>query len=302
MSSSPSARSSVTTSVQVGDTPTVLPEFNSREAYLEYMESVASLPKGFATGTADGTFVSVEAPGLGQLPIRGTVIHLTQGPTDSWAAVYTKNRVCVVQRFIGNQRPELFGSLQPVHQALLAGYIVSFCVCSLFLVVRCLQFPGAPVLVGKKRIQQGGPLQAIVINNKVSNVCSGGDGVADSERVCAAVAEALQLPGGADTVLPSSTGVIGWRLPATELATDVVPRAVANLQTVSALNAAQSICTTDRYPKVRSKTLSTGARLVGIAKGAGMIEPNLATMLVRWITSFDEQPVSAYLYSDIPMP
>jgi glutamate N-acetyltransferase / amino-acid N-acetyltransferase len=135
--------------------------------------------------------------------------------------------------------------------------------------------------VGKKRIQQGGPLQAIVINNKVSNVCSGGDGVADSERVCAAVAEALQLPGGPDTVLPSSTGVIGWRLPATELATDVVPKAVASLQTVSALNAAKSICTTDRYPKVRSKTLSTGARLVGIAKGAGMIEPNMATMLVR---------------------
>jgi hypothetical protein len=76
-----------------GDTPTVLPEFGSREAYLDYMESVAALPRGFATGTADGTFVSVEAPGLGQLPIRGTVIHLTQGPTDSWAAVYTKNRV-----------------------------------------------------------------------------------------------------------------------------------------------------------------------------------------------------------------
>jgi glutamate N-acetyltransferase/amino-acid N-acetyltransferase len=123
-------------------------------------------------------------------------------------------------------------------------------------------------------------LHAIVVNNKVSNVCSGGDGVADAELVCEAVAKALQLPGGGASVLPSSTGVIGWRLPAKELAEDVVPKAVANLQSVSALNAATAICTTDRYPKVRSKTLAcNGARIVGIAKGAGMIEPNMATML-----------------------
>jgi glutamate N-acetyltransferase / amino-acid N-acetyltransferase len=139
------------------------------------------------------------------------------------------------------------------------------------------------VIVGRKRIQEDGPLQAIFVNNKVSNVCSGGDGVADSELVCEAVAKALNLPGGASTVLPSSTGVIGWRLPAKELANDVVPLAVANLQAVSALNAAKAICTTDRFPKVRSKTLSTGARLVGIAKGAGMIEPNMATMLVSFV-------------------
>lgn len=122
-------------------------------------------------------------------------------------------------------------------------------------------------------------MHALVINNKVSNVCSGGDGVADSERVCQAVAEALKLPGGADTVLPSSTGVIGWRLPAKALAESVIPQAIANLQSDSALAAAIAICTTDRYPKVRSKTLSNGARVVGIAKGAGMIEPNMATML-----------------------
>ena len=142
-----------------------------------------------------------------------------------------------------------------------------------------LQFPGAPVIIGKQRVKAGGPLHAIVINNKVSNVCSGGDGVADAELVCEAVAKALNLPGGKSTVLPSSTGVIGWRLPAKEIAEDVVPKAVENLQTVSALNAAKAICTTDRFPKVRSKTLSSGARLVGIAKGAGMIEPNMATML-----------------------
>jgi glutamate N-acetyltransferase/amino-acid N-acetyltransferase len=118
-----------------------------------------------------------------------------------------------------------------------------------------------------------------VINNKVSNVCSGGDGVANAELVCEAVAKGLNLPGGAKTVLPCSTGVIGWRLPAKELAEQVVPQAITQLKSESALPAALAIMTTDRFPKVRSITLSNGARIVGIAKGAGMIEPNLATML-----------------------
>ena len=130
----------------------------------------------------------------------------------------------------------------------------------------------------------GGPLHALVINNKVSNVCSGGDGVADSEAVCEAVAKALDLPEGSKTVLPSSTGVIGWRLPAKELANDIVPKAAANMQSDSILAAAKAIMTTDRYPKVRSATLSNGARVVAIGKGAGMIEPNMATMLVYILT------------------
>ena len=82
-----------TATTNLQDTPTQLPEFINKDAYLEYMESVAALPQGFATGTADAKFISVEAPGMGPLPIRGTVIHLTNGPTDSWAAVFTKNKV-----------------------------------------------------------------------------------------------------------------------------------------------------------------------------------------------------------------
>lgn len=75
------------------DTPETLPDFETAQDYLEYMESVSALPKGFATGTADGTFVSVEAPSLGNLKIRGTVIQVTSGPTDNWAACYTSNKV-----------------------------------------------------------------------------------------------------------------------------------------------------------------------------------------------------------------
>ena len=141
------------------------------------------------------------------------------------------------------------------------------------------QFPGSPILVGRSRLASGNPIQTLVINNKISNVCAGGDGIASAEIVCDSVAKALNLSSGAESVLPSSTGVIGWRLPAKELAEDVIPKAVKSLQEDSAFNAARDIMTTDRYPKLRSKTLSNGARIIGIAKGAGMIEPNMATML-----------------------
>jgi hypothetical protein len=84
---------SSTTASSLQDTPVVLPEFANAAEYLAYMETVAKLPAGFAVGTADGTFVSQEAPDLGKLPIRGTILHLTNGPTDNWAAVYTQNKV-----------------------------------------------------------------------------------------------------------------------------------------------------------------------------------------------------------------
>jgi len=75
------------------DTPAILPDFDSKDDYLKYVETVSGLPAGFATGTASGTFISEEAPALGKLPIRATVIHLTAGATDNWAAVFTQNRV-----------------------------------------------------------------------------------------------------------------------------------------------------------------------------------------------------------------
>jgi len=214
------------------DTELILPNFETKEEYYEYMMQASALPKGFQTGSAAGKFIPEEAPSMGALPIKGTVIHLPDGPTDSWAAVFTQNK-----------------------------------------------FPGSPIKVGRSRLTSGKPIQTIVINNKISNVCSGGDGVANAELVCKAVGDALELSGGAESVLPSSTGVIGWRLPAKELAEDVIPKALEDLQSETAFNTARDIMTTDRYPKLRSKTISNGARIVGIAKGAGMIEPNMATML-----------------------
>jgi glutamate N-acetyltransferase/amino-acid N-acetyltransferase len=142
-------------------------------------------------------------------------------------------------------------------------------------------FPGAPVIVGRRRLEQP-LLAAIVVNNKVSNVCAPG-GVEAAERICADVAKLLAV--APEEVLPSSTGVIGWRLPVDAMLA-ALPQAVASLQHRSVLPAAEAIMTTDLYPKVRRVEVGDGS-IVGIAKGAGMIEPNLATMLVYLLTDLD---------------
>lgn len=139
-------------------------------------------------------------------------------------------------------------------------------------------FPGAPVVIGRRRLAEPA-LGAILVNNKVANVCAaGGEGAA--ERVSAAAARLLGLAPA--QVLPCSTGVIGWGLPV-EAMVAALPQAVAALAGGSVLPAAEGIVTTDLYPKVR-RAAAGGGSIVGIAKGAGMIEPHLATMLVYLLT------------------
>jgi len=139
-------------------------------------------------------------------------------------------------------------------------------------------FPGAPILVGRQRLTAP-TLGAVIINNKISNVCAPG-GVAASEQICAATAALLGL--APTQILPCSTGVIGWTLPVDAI-TAALPQAVSALTNDSILPAAEGIVTTDLYPKIRRATVGAGS-IVGIAKGAGMIEPNLATMLVYILT------------------
>ena len=138
--------------------------------------------------------------------------------------------------------------------------------------------PGAPVIIGRRRLDEPS-LGAIVVNNKVSNVRAP-DGVATAERLCAGVASALGMAPG--QILPSSTGVIGWRIPIEETLA-AVPAAAATVGKLTLLDAAKSIMTTDLYPKVRRARVGRGS-IVGIAKGAGMIEPDMATMLVYLLT------------------
>jgi len=138
--------------------------------------------------------------------------------------------------------------------------------------------PGAPIVIGRQRL--GEPtLGAVIVNNKVSNVCAPG-GVEASEKICAETARLLGLQAG--QILPSSTGVIGWGLPVDAMI-GALPAAAGALAAGSILPAAEGIVTTDLYPKIRRADLGGGS-IVGIAKGAGMIEPNLATMLVYVLT------------------
>ena len=140
------------------------------------------------------------------------------------------------------------------------------------------RFPGAPVVVGRELIKRG-RLRAVVVNSKVSNVGTGEEGIVNARRMGIAASVELEVP--ADQVLMSSTGVIGKRLP--------IEQIEAGLAGIRAelgsdpLRGAEGIMTTDTHPKALS--LSVGeATITIVAKGAGMIEPNMATMLVYIFT------------------
>ena len=137
---------------------------------------------------------------------------------------------------------------------------------------------GAPVEI--IRGHRGRPVRGILINNKVANVCAP-DGVAAARALLAHAGAALAVP--AEELLPASTGVIGWQLPAAALGA-ATPALAASLDSATPLAVAQAIMTTDAYPKLRSAQTPSGHRVLGIAKGAGMIEPNLATMLAFILT------------------
>ena len=138
---------------------------------------------------------------------------------------------------------------------------------------------GAPVEM--VRGQRGRPVRGVVVNNKVANVCAAGDGQAAARSVLASVGAALGVP--AEELLPASTGVIGWQLPVDALAA-AAPALAVSLAATQPLAAAEAIMTTDAYPKLRSARTPSGHRVLGIAKGAGMIEPNMGTMLAFLVT------------------
>jgi glutamate N-acetyltransferase / amino-acid N-acetyltransferase len=135
------------------------------------------------------------------------------------------------------------------------------------------QFPGAPVLLGRETIK-GGRLRGIVVNSKVSNVATGDAGIANARRMAAAAA--AELGTTPDRILVSSTGVIGVPLPIEKIESGITGMS-AELQD-SPIVGAEGIMTTDSYPKALSSTVGA-ATITWIAKGSGMIAPNMATML-----------------------
>lgn len=144
------------------------------------------------------------------------------------------------------------------------------------------RFCAAPVQVCKAHLQQrtaARPIRALVINTGNANAGTGADGLANTNATCEALAGLLQCD--AAQILPFSTGVILEPLPVDRLVAGL-PQALENLATDNWFNAAQSIMTTDTQPKAASRQVSINGQtitLTGISKGAGMIKPNMATML-----------------------
>jgi glutamate N-acetyltransferase / amino-acid N-acetyltransferase len=134
-------------------------------------------------------------------------------------------------------------------------------------------FPGAPVILGRETLR-GGVLRAVIANSKVSNVATGQTGVENARRMARAAAQ--ELGTSADKVLVSSTGVIGVPLPIEKIEHGVVGMA-ADLQD-DPMVGAEGIMTTDSHPKALSASVGD-ATITWVAKGSGMIEPNMATML-----------------------
>jgi glutamate N-acetyltransferase/amino-acid N-acetyltransferase len=141
------------------------------------------------------------------------------------------------------------------------------------------RFCAAPVLVCREHLAHGGAIRALVVNTGNANAGTGEDGLARARATCAAAAALLGV--APQQVLPFSTGVIMETLPVERIEAGL-PAAMRDLAPDRWLDAAQAIMTTDTCPKAASRRVPIGGAAVtvtGIAKGAGMIRPNMATML-----------------------
>lgn len=140
-------------------------------------------------------------------------------------------------------------------------------------------FRAAPVLVAERN-NEAVSARYILINSGNANAGTGDPGMVACEQSCSALSELTHTSPG--EVLPFSTGVIGEVLPVDAL-NAALPEAISDLGSNNWERAAQAIMTTDTVPKLRSKVVTisdgTACQLVGMSKGSGMIQPNMATML-----------------------
>ncbi len=141
------------------------------------------------------------------------------------------------------------------------------------------RFAAAPVIVCKQHLADRDPIRAVVVNTGVANAGTGQEGLARARATCAEAAKLLDLEDS--QVLPLSTGVIMEPLPLERIKAGL-PQCIADLAADRWPSAAEAIMTTDTVPKAVSRQTVIDGRTVtvtGIAKGAGMIQPNMATML-----------------------
>jgi glutamate N-acetyltransferase/amino-acid N-acetyltransferase len=140
------------------------------------------------------------------------------------------------------------------------------------------RFCAAPVLVAKANLQSA-KIRALIVNTGCANAGTGEDGIVRAKQTCVEVSRLLECQ--PDQVLPFSTGVIMEPLPIDRIAAGV-PRCVAGLGDNNWADAAAAIMTTDTVAKAFSRRVDIGGHAItvtGIAKGSGMIRPNMATML-----------------------
>jgi glutamate N-acetyltransferase/amino-acid N-acetyltransferase len=141
------------------------------------------------------------------------------------------------------------------------------------------RFRAAPVQVCEQHLAQSNDIRALVINTGNANAGTGAQGLQATHDTCTALAGLMQIQ--PQQILPFSTGVILEPLPTDRLIA-ALPAALGNLAANNWLTAAHGIMTTDTQPKVSSRQISLGGQTItitGISKGAGMIRPNMATML-----------------------
>ena len=141
------------------------------------------------------------------------------------------------------------------------------------------RFAAAPVIVCRENLADKDPIRAIVVNTGVANAGTGAAGIANARAVCAEVAALLDIENS--QVLPLSTGVIMEPLPVDRIKAGL-PACIADLSPNNWASAAEAIMTTDTVPKAVSRQVVIDGRTItvtGISKGAGMIQPNMATML-----------------------
>ena len=141
------------------------------------------------------------------------------------------------------------------------------------------RFCAAPVQICQEHLAAGAAIRALVINTGNANAGTGADGLARARVTCAAMGELLEV--NSAQILPFSTGVIMESLPVDRI-TAALPTAIAAAKMGNWGEAAEGIMTTDTVAKAFSTQVTLGGKLVtvtGISKGAGMIRPNMATML-----------------------
>lgn len=184
-------------------------------------------------------------------------------------------------------RPERSRGLQFERGSLVAGGAAA---AALFTKNRVV---AAPIEVGRASLlSTGGRVRAVIVNSGNANCATGPSGIRACERVCR---EAGKLFGvSADEIFPSSTGIIGVRLPVEKISARLPELIATRLPSKRGVLAfTHAIMTTDMRPKIASVRFQSGTKKVtvlGVAKGAGMIHPQLATMLVYLFTDVDASP------------